>query len=238
MLAPVYAALVVSRVVQGISSTIVWTVGSALLIETVPEERIGQQFGIALTGLSLGSALGPTIGGALYNSLGFHAPFIAGLILLAFDLALRFLVIERKDAVKWDFDPTAAYLQTMRRKKSNEQTNDASQVVEVPVDSIESNDKHDGHNESNPNDEIDEKPSSRSSAFPEVETFNQNNVFRVVSIILNSRRSMAAALTILVYGCVIILSLSYDSNNCQILHGNDRTNDPLAFPGRVWIHLP
>lgn len=206
MLAPVYGALVVSRVIQGISSTIVWTVGSALLTETVPEECVGQQFGIALTGLSLGSALGPTVGGALYNSLGFHAPFIAGLILLAFDLVLRFLVIERKDAVKWGFDPPAAYLQTMRRKKSNKQTNDASQVVDVPVDLIERNDKHDDHNESNPNDDIDEKP-SRSSAVPEVETSNQNNAFRVVSVILNSRRTMAAALTIFVYGCVTIFFL-------------------------------
>lgn len=202
MLAPIYGALVVSRVIQGISSTIVWTVGSALLTDTVPEERIGQQFGFALTGLSLGSALGPTIGGALYNSLGFHAPFIAGLILLAFDLMLRFLVIERKDAVKWGFDPAAAYLQTIRKKTSEEQTNDASQIVEIPAD-LEAKDKHDDRNESNTNDEIDEKLPSRSSVIPEVETPKQHGAFRVIWIILNSRRTMAAALTVFVYGFCI-----------------------------------
>lgn len=49
----------------------------------------------------------PPIGGALYNHLGFRAPFIFGIIFVVIDFIGRLLVIERKDALKWGFDPTS-----------------------------------------------------------------------------------------------------------------------------------
>ena len=47
----------------------------------------------------------PPIGGALYNHLGFRAPFIFGIIFTAIDFVGRLFVIERKEALKWGHDP-------------------------------------------------------------------------------------------------------------------------------------
>ena len=47
----------------------------------------------------------PPISGVLYERFGFRAPFIFGIIVTAFDLVFRLLVIERVDALKWGHDP-------------------------------------------------------------------------------------------------------------------------------------
>jgi MFS transporter, DHA1 family, solute carrier family 18 (vesicular amine transporter), member 1/2 len=105
MLAPWYSLLVVARVVQGMCSTIVWVVGLALLSETCPSNQVGQQMGLAMSGLPIGAILAPPIGGVLYEQLGFHAPFVFSLSLLVFDMIGRILVIEHKQALKWSLDP-------------------------------------------------------------------------------------------------------------------------------------
>jgi DHA1 family solute carrier family 18 vesicular amine transporter 1/2 len=45
--------------------------------------------------------MGPPIGGALYQKLGFHAPFIFCLGMNAVDFIGRLIVIEKKDVAKW-----------------------------------------------------------------------------------------------------------------------------------------
>lgn len=65
MLVNPYPAMVVSRFVQGSASTVVWTVGFALICENVPEKNIGRQIGWALSGLVIGTTIAPPIGGAL-----------------------------------------------------------------------------------------------------------------------------------------------------------------------------
>ena len=52
------------------------------------------------------------ISGVLYERFGFRAPFIFAIIVTAFDLVFRLLVIERVDALKWGHDPALS-------KKSN-----------------------------------------------------------------------------------------------------------------------
>lgn len=105
MLAPNFAVMATARVLQGISSSMVWVVGLALLCDTTPEHLVGRQLGIAMTGLSVGLLSGSPIGGALYSRFGFHAPFIFGILCAALDLIARLFVIERHEAVEWDFDP-------------------------------------------------------------------------------------------------------------------------------------
>ncbi|KAF8488176.1 major facilitator superfamily domain-containing protein [Gautieria morchelliformis] len=107
MLAPFYWLMALARIIQGVSSTFVWTVGLALLCDTVPEARVGQQLGLAMAGLSAGVVLAPPIGGALYQSLGFNAPFIFSIGIVLVDLVGRLLVIERKHAIPWGVDPAA-----------------------------------------------------------------------------------------------------------------------------------
>ncbi|KAF9243771.1 MFS general substrate transporter [Melanogaster broomeanus] len=106
MEAPNYALMAVARALQGISSSMVWIVGLALLCDTTPEKSVGRQLGIAMAGLSVGLLVGTPAGGALYTRFGFRAPFIFGEICTAVDLILRFLIIERDEAMKWGHDPS------------------------------------------------------------------------------------------------------------------------------------
>ncbi|KAI0733937.1 MFS general substrate transporter [Fomitopsis betulina] len=107
MLAPAYWLMVIARLLQGLSSTVVWVAGLALLCDTVSESSIGKQLGIAMSGLSLGFLIGPPVSGSLYDRFGFHGPFIFGIIVTAFDLIGRFSIIERKHAILWGIDPAA-----------------------------------------------------------------------------------------------------------------------------------
>ncbi|KAI0318746.1 major facilitator superfamily domain-containing protein [Amylostereum chailletii] len=107
MEAPAYWVMALARVLQGISSSVVWTAGLALLCDTTPEKYVGQQLGLAMTGLSLGQLVGPPVGGALFNRFGFRGPCIFGVIMTMVDLLGRLLLVERKEAIKWGFDPAA-----------------------------------------------------------------------------------------------------------------------------------
>ncbi|KAF9024728.1 MFS general substrate transporter [Hymenopellis radicata] len=69
--APAYWLMCVARALQGIGSTMVWVVGLALIL-----------------------LLGPPVGGALYKTFGFRAPFILCIIFAAVDMVGRLLVIE------------------------------------------------------------------------------------------------------------------------------------------------
>lgn len=60
-----------------------------------------------MSGMSIGFLAGPPIGGALYSHFGFRGPFICGIIVSLIDLIGRLLIIERKDALRWNIDPAA-----------------------------------------------------------------------------------------------------------------------------------
>ncbi|KAJ7480161.1 MFS general substrate transporter [Mycena galericulata] len=107
MEAPNYAVMCVARVLQGFGSTMVWVVGLALLCDSTPEQYIGKQLGFAMSGLMIGFLAGPPVGGALYSHFGFRGPFIGGIIVAIIDLIGRLLIIERKDALRWNVDPAA-----------------------------------------------------------------------------------------------------------------------------------
>jgi Major Facilitator Superfamily len=133
MLAPFYWLMALARIIQGVSSTFVWTVGLALLCDTTPEARVGQQLGLAMAGLSAGVVLAPPIGGALYQRLGFNAPFIFSIGIVLLDLAGRLLVIERKHALPWGVDPA---------KMTTTPATDSDQTRTVQRDDSDATDKN------------------------------------------------------------------------------------------------
>ncbi|KGB77925.2 hypothetical protein CNBG_4012 [Cryptococcus deuterogattii R265] len=102
MLATPFWAMVISRFLQGASSTVVWSVGFALICENVEEKNIGRQIGFAMAGVSIGQTIAPPIGGALYSKMGWYAPFIFCIIVCFVDLVLRLFVLERTDLRKWE----------------------------------------------------------------------------------------------------------------------------------------
>lgn len=77
------------------SAAAVWVIGLAIVVDNVPPERVGKAMGHTTIALTWGFLLGPTIGGVMYERLGFYGTFAfpAGLIVL--DVVLRFAMIEQ-----------------------------------------------------------------------------------------------------------------------------------------------
>jgi MFS family permease len=91
----------VARLLQGVSSAIVWTVGIAVLADTMPTEQLGVAMGTVGSVISLAMVSAPILGGAIFHNFGFEAVFwVLGAMLLV-DVILRLMMIERKDADKW-----------------------------------------------------------------------------------------------------------------------------------------
>ncbi|KAG8759496.1 hypothetical protein FRC14_005784 [Serendipita sp. 396] len=101
MEAKVYWAMCLARVIQGLSSAVVWVVAFSLLCDTVPEAQLGQQLGIVMSGLTLGFLVGPPVGGVLNDKLGYRSPFIFAICFCVLDLIGRLLIIEKDDAARW-----------------------------------------------------------------------------------------------------------------------------------------
>ncbi|KAL9579163.1 MAG: hypothetical protein Q9212_005266 [Teloschistes hypoglaucus] len=93
--------LVLGRCLQGCSVSIVFTVGLALLVDTVEREEIGQWIGFVLSGMNMGVMISPFLGGLVYEKAGYYAVCAMGLGVIAVDLLLRLVLIERKHAQKY-----------------------------------------------------------------------------------------------------------------------------------------
>ena len=88
--------LLIARLLQGLSSAVVFTFGSALLLDRVGKERIGRAMGFTGTAMSAGLLLGPVVGGVLYEYGGYFTVFLPALGLIVAEIILRLLMIEEK----------------------------------------------------------------------------------------------------------------------------------------------
>ncbi|KAF1988099.1 MFS general substrate transporter, partial [Aulographum hederae CBS 113979] len=95
-LGPNIAILVLGRVLQGISAAVVWVVGLAILVDTVPAAELGQAMGLVFFAMSIGVLLGPLFGGLVFERAGYDAVFAMAYGLIGVDLVLRFLMVERR----------------------------------------------------------------------------------------------------------------------------------------------
>lgn len=95
------AVLVVSRVLQGVSAAVVWTIGLALLLDTVGSEKLGVVIGGIFGFISIGELAAPVLGGVVYKKAGYGGVFGMGFALLGLDFLMRLLVIEKKTAKKY-----------------------------------------------------------------------------------------------------------------------------------------
>lgn len=94
--------LVISRLFQGLSAAIVYTVGLALLVDTVGRDEIGQWMGTALSSSSFGLIVSPLLGGIVYAKAGYTAVFAMALGLIIVDILMRLVMIEKKTAAKYE----------------------------------------------------------------------------------------------------------------------------------------
>ncbi|MBW0504801.1 hypothetical protein O181_044516 [Austropuccinia psidii MF-1] len=122
-----FSVLVVSRILQGFSGTGLWTLGLALICDTVPEDRLGVIMGYVMIGWSIGSVLGPLAGGTLYASLGYHSIFIFAITITGIDFLLRLFVLDKQAIGNCGFPQLAA----SEKKDSSGCTTDLTQSNQV-----------------------------------------------------------------------------------------------------------
>lgn len=99
-LAKSVALLIVGRLLQGLSAAIVWTVGLALLVDTVGRD-IGQAMGWVSIAMAVGLLVAPVIGGAVYAVAGYYAVFYTAFAVIFCDIVLRLVLVEKKVARQW-----------------------------------------------------------------------------------------------------------------------------------------
>jgi MFS family permease len=95
------AVLAIARFLQGASGGVVWTIGIAIVIETVGQENLGKTMGTIFSFISVAGLFSPIIGGLLYAKTGYIGVFGVGIGLIGIDFVLRVLMVEKKVAAKY-----------------------------------------------------------------------------------------------------------------------------------------
>ncbi|KAF7185138.1 putative MFS-type transporter C18.02 [Pseudocercospora fuligena] len=105
-LAPTIHVQIAGRVLQGVASTVVWTTGLAILVDTVGQEQVGEYAGYINIALNMGSLTAPLLGGIMFERRGFNAVF--GLILgvIGLDIVFRLIMKERSSSTARNGRPT------------------------------------------------------------------------------------------------------------------------------------
>ncbi|KAL8721847.1 MAG: hypothetical protein Q9225_001561 [Loekoesia sp. 1 TL-2023] len=100
--------LVVARILQGTSAAVVWTIGLALVLDTVGPENLGKTIGSIFGFISVGELAAPVLGGVVYKKAGYPGVFGIGFAILAIDFIMRLLLIEKKVAAQWQTNGSEA----------------------------------------------------------------------------------------------------------------------------------
>lgn len=88
-----FALLVVARLLQGVSAAATWTAGLALLADMFPSETRGKSMGSALAGMSIGSLVGPPLGGLLFEWGGYKLPFLVAVSFAVLDAVAQAVLL-------------------------------------------------------------------------------------------------------------------------------------------------
>ena len=111
--------LVAGRLVQGLSASVVWCIGLALLADTAGENDAGQLMGFVSIAYTMGVLVAPLLGGVVYARAGYFAVFYMTFSVIAIDIILRLVLVEKKVAIRWE--PVAELeLQLSAKKKDTE----------------------------------------------------------------------------------------------------------------------
>jgi MFS family permease len=97
--------LIVARLLQGMSAAVVWTVGLAMIRDTVGSKRLGIAIGSIFSFISVGELAAPVLGGIVYKKAGHIGVVYMGFGVLVLDLILRLLIIEKKTAAMYTTEP-------------------------------------------------------------------------------------------------------------------------------------
>lgn len=73
-----------------------WTLGLAIIVETVGQENLGKTMGTIFSFISVAGLFSPICGGLLYAKTGYKGVFGVGIGLVAVDFVLRMLMVEKR----------------------------------------------------------------------------------------------------------------------------------------------
>lgn len=96
------AILVVARLLQGASGGVVWTIGIAIIKDSVSQQDLGKTMGTVFSFISVAGLFSPILGGVLYSKAGYAGVFGLGIGLVVMDFVLRFLMIEKSVAARYE----------------------------------------------------------------------------------------------------------------------------------------
>jgi MFS family permease len=93
--------LLASRILQGFSASIVWTVGLALTVDTVGKGELATWMGTALSSSSIGLVISPLLGGIVYSKTGLWGVLGMMIGLIGLNIILITLLIEKRTAKQY-----------------------------------------------------------------------------------------------------------------------------------------
>jgi len=125
------ALLVVGRLLQGLSAAIVWSVGLALLADTMGR-NIGYAMGYVGIAMSVGLLIAPVIGGAVYAAAGYYAVYYIAFAVIFCDIVLRLVLIEKKVARQWITDEEATPVAEAGHEASDINTSESEKAAGTP----------------------------------------------------------------------------------------------------------
>lgn len=99
---------IVGRLLQGGAAAMVNVAGLALVVDVVDKEHLGEILGYLGTASMIGIISGPPLGGLVYYAGGYYAVCALAFAMIAVDLVLRVVVIERRavDRLAKPVDPS------------------------------------------------------------------------------------------------------------------------------------
>jgi EmrB/QacA subfamily drug resistance transporter len=97
-LSPSVEFLIISRVLQGIGSAMIFVTGLAILTSVFPPRERGKAIGISITSVYLGLFLGPVLGGILTQYLGWRSIFY---LIIPLGFLVIFIIFFTFKGVEW-----------------------------------------------------------------------------------------------------------------------------------------
>jgi MFS family permease len=85
----------ISRMLQGIAGSIVWSAGLALLLDTFGHARFGKMMALAIICQTSALTVAPVVGGYVFAKLGYTAVMAVSFFMVAIDIMLRLLLVEK-----------------------------------------------------------------------------------------------------------------------------------------------
>lgn len=125
---------VVSRLLQGASSAILYTVGLAVLVENVRKDEIGRYMGTAMSCNNFGMILSPLLGGIFYEKAGKFAVFGLMAGLSGIDIMLRLLMKEQSPSPS--MDPFVGEITHSEYKSGKAPASSSSHLTTITLSSI------------------------------------------------------------------------------------------------------